>query len=263
LGSGNQGNGLYLIGTNNIGLACNSTKIIDASTTKVIITTPLAFSNLSSKGLLGLDSSSNVTSTNLTNGQLLIGNTSNPPTAATLTGTTNQVNVTNGSGSITLSTPQNIDLSANVQFLSAITGPTMTRAGSSRLYVTGTDSSFNAGPFQTYYTNSDQYPLLQVLPFAHNNVCLNFDSYYDGTWRSSASGSNFSIQKSANQLQFLYNSGIAAGSALTWNTAGYFDSSGVYHSNKLYTSTGQPCWQGFMAAPNTQTISTGQLQQLL
>jgi hypothetical protein len=49
-------------------------------------------------------------------GFLLIGNSSNTFTAATLTGTSNRVTVTNGSGSITLSTPQDIATSSNVQF---------------------------------------------------------------------------------------------------------------------------------------------------
>ena len=44
----------------------------------------------------------------LNNGQLLVGVTGGPPVAASLTGTANQVNVTNGAGSITLSTPQDI-----------------------------------------------------------------------------------------------------------------------------------------------------------
>lgn len=52
-----------------------------------------------------------------TNGQLLIGNTTgNTLTKATLTGTTNQVTVTNGAGSITLSLPQDIATSSAVTF---------------------------------------------------------------------------------------------------------------------------------------------------
>ena len=54
-----------------------------------------------------------------TNGQIPIGNTTgNTLVAATITGTANQVVVTNGNGSITLSTPQNIDTVAAVQFAS-------------------------------------------------------------------------------------------------------------------------------------------------
>jgi hypothetical protein len=55
--------------------------------------------------------------TTFTNGQLLIGNTTgNTLTKATLTGTASQVIVTNGTGSITLSTPQDIATTSNLQF---------------------------------------------------------------------------------------------------------------------------------------------------
>ena len=54
--------------------------------------------------------------TSFTNGQLLIGNTTgNTLTKTTLTGTASQVTVTNGAGSITLSLPQDIASSSNVQ----------------------------------------------------------------------------------------------------------------------------------------------------
>jgi len=56
----------------------------------------------------------------LANGQLLIGDGTQEPTVATLTGTANQVIVTNGAGSITLSLPQNIHTGGNPTF-SAIT----------------------------------------------------------------------------------------------------------------------------------------------
>lgn len=51
-----------------------------------------------------------------TNGQLLIGRTGNSPVAATLTGTANQVTVTNSAGGITLSLPQSIDASNSPTF---------------------------------------------------------------------------------------------------------------------------------------------------
>ena len=50
------------------------------------------------------------------NGNLLIGNSSNGWTVAALTGTSNRITVTNGSGSITISTPQDINTSSNPQF---------------------------------------------------------------------------------------------------------------------------------------------------
>ena len=49
-------------------------------------------------------------------GFLLIGNSSNTFTAATLTGTANRVTVTNSSGGITLSGPQDLASSSNPQF---------------------------------------------------------------------------------------------------------------------------------------------------
>ncbi|MFN5378653.1 MAG: beta strand repeat-containing protein, partial [Ignavibacteria bacterium] len=55
------------------------------------------------------------------NGQILIGNAAGGPVATTITGTANQVIVTNGAGSITLSTPQNIATTSNVTFNSVTT----------------------------------------------------------------------------------------------------------------------------------------------
>lgn len=54
----------------------------------------------------------------LTNGQLLIGSTGAAPVAAGISGTTNQITVTNGAGSITLSAPQNLHTGANFQVAS-------------------------------------------------------------------------------------------------------------------------------------------------
>lgn len=65
--------------------------------------------------------------TTFTNGQLLIGNTTgNTLTKATLTGTANQIVVTNSTGSITLSTPQDIGTGSNVTFNSLGVGTTTT-----------------------------------------------------------------------------------------------------------------------------------------
>ena len=52
----------------------------------------------------------------LNSGQLLVGVTGGPPVSASLTGTVNQVNITNRVGSITLSTPQDIATTSNPTF---------------------------------------------------------------------------------------------------------------------------------------------------
>ncbi|MBX9637689.1 MAG: hypothetical protein K2Q45_09090 [Nitrosomonas sp.] len=58
------------------------------------------------------------TSFGASNGQLMIGSTGGAPAFNTLTGTTNQVNVANGAGTITLGLPQNIHSAATPTFAS-------------------------------------------------------------------------------------------------------------------------------------------------
>jgi len=78
------------------------------------------------------------------NGQLLIGNTTgNTLTKATLTGTSNQVVVTNGGGSITLSTPQDIGTSSNPQFASVKAGYIADTNGNEEVIFTTTASAVN------------------------------------------------------------------------------------------------------------------------
>lgn len=50
------------------------------------------------------------------NGKLLIGNSSNTFSLNTLSGTSSRITISNGNGTITISTPQDIDTSSNVQF---------------------------------------------------------------------------------------------------------------------------------------------------
>lgn len=69
--------------------------------------------------MLYADATKTITSAAATNGQLLIGSTGAVPVVAGLTGTSNQVTVTNGAGSITLGLPQNIDTSATPVFTGA------------------------------------------------------------------------------------------------------------------------------------------------
>jgi hypothetical protein len=72
-----------------------------------------------------------------TNGQLLIGSTGSIPAVGTLTGTANQITVTNGPGSITLSLPQNIAVGSSPTFaaltLSGLTANSFTYSGAAGL----------------------------------------------------------------------------------------------------------------------------------
>jgi len=79
--------------------------------------TGLTLSGLTANSLIYPNSSKVLTSLGAaTNGQLPIGSTGTTPVLATITGTTNQVTVTNGAGSITLLTPQDIHTGASPTF---------------------------------------------------------------------------------------------------------------------------------------------------
>jgi len=99
--------------------------------------------------------------TSYTNGQLLIGNsTGNTLTKAALTGTANQVVVTNGAGSITLSTPQNIATNSNVTFNNGTFTGTVTGLngyfGSTTDATTDTKSvTLESRGFATFIANGD------------------------------------------------------------------------------------------------------------
>jgi hypothetical protein len=102
-------------------------------TTKVSNTLPIANGGTNSGSLTNdriMVSSSNAitTAAALTNGQLLIGSTGAAPVATNITGTANRITVTNGAGSITLSSPQDLDIAASPTF-SGLTISTMTTAG--------------------------------------------------------------------------------------------------------------------------------------
>lgn len=75
-----------------------------------------------------------------TNGQLLVGSTGAAPVAAALTGTADQITVTNGAGSITLSTPQSIAVGSSPTFtaltLSGLTANSFSYSGTAGLLTT-------------------------------------------------------------------------------------------------------------------------------
>ncbi len=78
----------------------------------------LTITGLTTNSLIYPNSSGTLTSLGAaTNGQIPIGSTGAVPVLAGITGTENQVTVTNGAGSITLSTPQDIHTDATPIFI--------------------------------------------------------------------------------------------------------------------------------------------------
>lgn len=140
-------------------------------------------------------------------GYLMIGTSSNGWVAATLTGTSNRITVTNSSGGITLSTPQDIATSSNLQFGSLGIGTTASgtagRIDSTTIVVSsnarvaslgvGTDASGTAGEIRAtgqitaYYSDErlkenielitnalDKVDQLRGVTYLPNNIAESF-----------------------------------------------------------------------------------------
>ena len=91
------------------------------------VSTGLTLPYATKKAIVVIDGTGTLSSAALTNGQLLIGSTGNLPTASTITGTIDQINIVSGAGSIVVSAPQDIattssPLFANLTLTSLIGG---------------------------------------------------------------------------------------------------------------------------------------------
>jgi hypothetical protein len=150
----------------------------------------------------------------MTNGQMYIGSTGSSVVAATLTGTTNQVNVALGSGSVTLSVPQNIHTAATPTFASmALTAVTnqLTLGATNTATISATASSTSRT-----YTIAD--------PGANANFVMD-------------SAGALVITNAGTTGQILGKSG--AGTA-AWQTSGTVGSVGLALPASILTVTGSP-----------------------
>ena len=72
--------------------------------------------NLDANSIPFIDADKTVSDIVLNNGEIIVGKTGNAPIKNTLTGTTDQINITNGPGTITLSLPQSIAPTSSPSF---------------------------------------------------------------------------------------------------------------------------------------------------
>lgn len=101
-------------------------------------------------------------------------------------------------------------------YIGANTSTTLDSPG--RLVLRGTTHSVTNGSDIIFYNTNDSHPLLQILPWDHDDVHLAFDCYWNGSnWVSSYSSSNFRIYKHSG-LNIDY-AAVAQGSNITWSTA--------------------------------------------
>ena len=103
--------------------------------------------------------------------------------------------------------------------------------GIAKIAIDGADGHV-LGPHIQVTTDADKYPVFGIMTWEHDTIALFFDSYYvgGGVYKSSDVGSNFTIYKGGgwtDQLVFGYDSGVAQGSALTWNVGMSLDTAGL------------------------------------
>lgn len=111
--------------------------------------------------------------------------------------------------------------------------------GMSKLAIEGANSS-SSGPHVQFTTASDNYPLMQILPWSHDNVSLSFDAYWDGSnWKSStSSGGNFQLFKNADKLAIRYAEVNTQG-----NTISTFNN-GIVLNSDGHAAVGTGTWDG-------------------
>lgn len=91
-----------------------------------------------------------------------------------------------------------------------------------RLSMTGYEGVYEYGPHLEAFTYADNYPVFQQLNYSHNNISLNFDSYYDGAWKTSTTTNCYQIEKTSGKLNFNCvptGAGVPAGTNIGWINA--------------------------------------------
>lgn len=143
-----------IAGTANQINASSSTGAVTLSLSNTLVVPgTINIPGLTSNSVVYLDGSGNLTSTSLTNGQILIGSTGAAPVANTITGGTG-VTVTNGAGSITI----DVDPSEVVTSFSAgTTGLTPNTPTSGAVTLGGTLATTNGGTGLTSIGTADQF----------------------------------------------------------------------------------------------------------
>ena len=219
-------------------LATSLTGFIQATSGVISATTSPSLNAMS--GVLGVANGGTGQST-YTDGQLLIGNTlTNGLTPANLTGTSNEISVTNGHGSITLSTPQAIGTGSSPTFAST----TLSNFTAGSVVFAGTGGALNQNNSNLFWDNTNgrlgigTVSPSQKLDVAGNvNVSAGSAYMYNGQNVITASttlNDYFFGGAGNNTMTGGYNTGEGL-SALASNTSGVFNVANGYYA--LYTNT--------------------------
>jgi hypothetical protein len=130
-------------------------------------------------------------------------------------------------GGTTQSTNERMRIDGNGKLGLGVNAIPKASIGAAKFAIDGTGSSVN-GPHMQFTTSADNYPLLQILPWAHDAVYLPFDAYFDGTgWKSATTaGGNYVLAKESGKFLWYYGTVNSQGSAITWNPGIALNNSG-------------------------------------
>lgn len=229
--------------TGTLAAARLNSNVVQAITNDTNVTGSISAQNLT----LGWTGSLAVTrggtgQTTYTNGQLLIGNTTgNTLVKATLTGTTNQINVTNGAGSITLATPQDIATTSSPTFAGMTIGSSALTGTNSAVSMSG---SLGEGQYINFGTGGRNIGI-----FHNGALFLTYNLNYSATSSSYvyfASNPAVGIQLgttagSSGTGSLIYAASgtagntVSASTALSWNSSGTINIPGLTASSLVAT----------------------------
>ncbi len=185
---------------------------------------------------------------NLTNGQILIGSTGVAPVANTIAGTTNQINVANGAGSIILSTPQDIAPTSSPTFVNVAT----TGYG---IFQSPTQATVSLGAQTLNVTYTLNWPT--TVP--QTNQALFYNGNNQLSWVTTLTGGIESLNGNTAPVQFLTTS--TAGSVVGYTQSGNNTNlltipyAGNVTGNNVGLITGVD-WQNFETAYNAVAAAT-------
>lgn len=172
----------------------------------------------------------------------------------TLSGTSNQVTVTNGAGTITLATPQSIDTAAAVQFGSLTLGGALD--ASSILSLTSTTKGFLPPVMTTTQRNAITTPSNGLVVYDSSLAQLYLRSA--GSWTPLSTGGGSGTVASGTQYQMSYyaNTGttVSGTANIVTDVSGNLNVTGQTSPNLYITSTSGSGVQGRLLASTTAAL---------
>ena len=143
----------------------------------------LLLPNLDSNSIPIIDSSNNLSDIVLNNGEIIVGKTGNAPIKNTLTGTTDQVNITNGPGTITLSLPQSISTTSSPSF-NGISLTSINTVPVSNYIITPSTKDINMNNYNIFNVTSLNGKLVSNYLKTPSSVDLDMNNHYISNFNS-------------------------------------------------------------------------------